>query len=70
LTVLKPRSRGLGNIDGAFCPSIWAALTAPLIPASLHIDAPFESTGATIKIAASRKLTLAPAKAVKDALNG
>jgi DNA-binding protein HU-beta len=28
------------------------------------------STGATIKIAASRKLTFAPAKAVKDALNG
>lgn len=28
------------------------------------------STGATIKIAASRKLAFAPAKAVKDALNG
>ena len=28
------------------------------------------STGATIKIAASRKLTFSPAKAVKDALNG
>lgn len=28
------------------------------------------STGATIKIAASRKLTFTPAKAVKDALNG
>lgn len=28
------------------------------------------STGATIKIAASRKLSFAPAKAVKDALNG
>jgi DNA-binding protein HU-beta len=28
------------------------------------------STGATIKIAASRKLSYAPAKAVKDALNG
>ena len=28
------------------------------------------STGATIKIAASRKLTFAPAKALKDALNG
>ncbi|MHC1548007.1 HU family DNA-binding protein [Phyllobacterium sp. K27] len=28
------------------------------------------STGATIKIAASKKLTFAPAKAVKDALNG
>ena len=28
------------------------------------------STGATIKIAASKKLTLAPAKAVKDKLNG
>jgi DNA-binding protein HU-beta len=28
------------------------------------------STGAPIKIAASRKLTFAPAKAVKDALNG
>jgi len=27
------------------------------------------STGATIKIAASRKLTFTPAKAVKDALN-
>ena len=28
------------------------------------------STGATIKIAASKKLTFAPAKAIKDALNG
>jgi DNA-binding protein HU-beta len=28
------------------------------------------ATGATIKIAASKKLTFAPAKAVKDALNG
>lgn len=28
------------------------------------------STGATIKIAASRKLAFTPAKAVKDALNG
>lgn len=28
------------------------------------------STGETIQIAASRKLTFAPAKAVKDALNG
>lgn len=28
------------------------------------------STGATIKIAASKKLTFAPAKAVKDVLNG
>jgi DNA-binding protein HU-beta len=28
------------------------------------------STGATIKIAASRKLTFTPAKAIKDALNG
>lgn len=28
------------------------------------------STGATIKIAAARKLSFAPAKAVKDALNG
>lgn len=28
------------------------------------------STGATIQIAASRKLTFAPAKAVKDKLNG
>ena len=28
------------------------------------------STGATIKIAASKKLTFAPAKALKDALNG
>ena len=28
------------------------------------------STGATIKIAASKKLTFAPAKAVKDRLNG
>lgn len=28
------------------------------------------STGATIKIAASKKLTFTPAKAVKDALNG
>lgn len=28
------------------------------------------STGATIKIAASKKLTFAPAKAVKDLLNG
>jgi DNA-binding protein HU-beta len=28
------------------------------------------STGATIKIAASKKLTFAPAKATKDALNG
>lgn len=28
------------------------------------------STGATIKIAAARKLTFAPAKALKDALNG
>lgn len=28
------------------------------------------ATGATIKIAASRKLTFAPGKAVKDALNG
>ncbi|MGQ2908822.1 MAG: HU family DNA-binding protein [Aliihoeflea sp.] len=28
------------------------------------------STGAAIKIAASKKLTFAPAKAVKDALNG
>lgn len=28
------------------------------------------STGATIAIAASRKLTFAPAKAIKDALNG
>lgn len=28
------------------------------------------STGAAIKIAASRKLTFAPAKAVKDSLNG
>lgn len=28
------------------------------------------STGATIQIAASRKLTFAPAKAVKDRLNG
>lgn len=27
-------------------------------------------TGATIKIAASKKLTFAPAKAVKDAVNG
>ncbi|WP_455296875.1 HU family DNA-binding protein [Brucella pituitosa] len=28
------------------------------------------STGATIKIAASKKLTFTPAKALKDALNG
>lgn len=28
------------------------------------------STGATIKIAASKKLSFAPAKAIKDALNG
>ena len=28
------------------------------------------ATGATIKIAASKKLTFVPAKAVKDALNG
>ena len=28
------------------------------------------ATGATIKVAASKKLTFAPAKAVKDALNG
>ncbi len=28
------------------------------------------STGATIKIAASKKLRFTPAKAVKDALNG
>ena len=28
------------------------------------------STGATIQIAASKKLTFSPAKAVKDALNG
>jgi len=28
------------------------------------------ATGATIQIAASRKLTFSPAKAVKDALNG
>ncbi|MCF6370888.1 HU family DNA-binding protein [Rhizobium halophilum] len=28
------------------------------------------STGATIKIAAAKKLTLTPGKAVKDALNG
>jgi DNA-binding protein HU-beta len=28
------------------------------------------ATGATIEIAASRKLTFAPAKAVKDSLNG
>lgn len=28
------------------------------------------STGATIKVAASKKLTFSPAKAVKDALNG
>lgn len=28
------------------------------------------STGATIKIAAARKLTFTPAKALKDALNG
>ena len=28
------------------------------------------STGATIKIAASKKLTFMPAKAIKDALNG
>lgn len=28
------------------------------------------ATGATIKVAASRKLSFAPAKAVKDALNG
>ena len=28
------------------------------------------ATGGTIKIAASKKLTFAPAKAVKDALNG
>jgi DNA-binding protein HU-beta len=28
------------------------------------------ATGATIKIAASKKLTFAPAKAIKDALNG
>lgn len=28
------------------------------------------STGATIRIAASKKLTFTPAKAVKDALNG
>lgn len=28
------------------------------------------STGATIKIAASKKLSFTPAKAVKDALNG
>jgi DNA-binding protein HU-beta len=28
------------------------------------------STGATIKIAASKKLSFVPAKAIKDALNG
>ncbi|KSV78134.1 transcriptional regulator [Sinorhizobium sp. GL2] len=28
------------------------------------------ATGATIKVAAAKKLTFAPAKAVKDALNG
>jgi DNA-binding protein HU-beta len=28
------------------------------------------STGATIKIAASKKLTFTPAKAIKDAING
>ncbi|MET4725866.1 nucleoid DNA-binding protein [Bradyrhizobium japonicum] len=28
------------------------------------------STGATIKIAAAKKLTFAPAKALKDVLNG
>ncbi|WID99916.1 HU family DNA-binding protein (plasmid) [Bosea vestrisii] len=33
-------------------------------------DARNPATGATIKVAASRKLTFSPAKATKDALNG
>ena len=40
------------------------------VKASPERDGRNPSTGATIKIAASKKLTFAPAKAVKDHLNG
>ncbi|MCW1402881.1 HU family DNA-binding protein [Novosphingobium sp. MW5] len=40
------------------------------VKATLERDGRNPSTGATIKIAASKKLTFAPAKAVKDRLNG
>jgi len=40
------------------------------VKASAEREGRNPSTGATIKIAASKKLTFAPAKAVKDRLNG
>lgn len=40
------------------------------VKASAERDGRNPSTGAAIKIAASKKLTFAPAKAVKDHLNG
>jgi DNA-binding protein HU-beta len=40
------------------------------VKATLEREGRNPSTGATIKIAASKKLTFTPAKAVKDALNG
>ncbi|WP_108461618.1 HU family DNA-binding protein [Devosia naphthalenivorans] len=40
------------------------------VKASPERDGRNPSTGATIKIAASKKLTFTPAKAIKDALNG
>jgi len=40
------------------------------VKATSERDGRNPSTGATIKIAASKKLTFTPAKAVKDALNG
>ena len=39
------------------------------VKASPERDGRNPSTGATVKIAASKKLTFAPAKALKDALN-
>lgn len=39
------------------------------VKATAERDARNPATGATIKVAASRKLTFAPAKALKDALN-
>ncbi|WP_425349818.1 HU family DNA-binding protein [Manganibacter manganicus] len=42
----------------------------PICQATSEQDGRNPSTGATIKIAASKKLTFTPAKAIKDALNG
>lgn len=67
-------------VDGIFAAIVGAAASGDeialngfgkfKIKASAEREGRNPSTGATIKIAASKKLTFAPAKAVKDRLNG